>query len=247
MTVTKNRRSPGLAGARNSGLELASGAFVATLDDDDAWHPTKVEKQLQRFASDPDVLALGTGIRLILPEGKSAVWFGRGEDVSYKMLLRNRVKELHSSTLMMRRDAFAKAGRYDEDLPNGYAEDYDFVLRVARVGHVGVVLEPLADIRKDGQSYYRGRAANTAPALEHFLRKHPDIAADRRGHARLLGQMAFARSCMGDRSTARRLAVRSVLRWPLSPHAYVAIGHLSTGANPALFAKLARRLGRGMA
>lgn len=245
--VVSNTHSPGLAGARNSGLDRASGAFIATLDDDDAWHPTKIAKQVQRFDEDPDVIALGAGIRLILPEGKSALWFGRDEHVSYEMLLRNRVKELHSSTLIMRRDAFAKAGRYDEGLPNGYAEDYDFVLRLARVGRIGVVREPLADIRKDGQSYYRGRAANTAPALEHFLGKHPDIAADRRGHARMLGQMAFARSCIGDRRTAVRYAARSVSRWPLSPHAYIALGHLVTGADPAHFAQLARRFGRGMA
>ncbi|MDN5790587.1 MAG: glycosyltransferase [Micrococcales bacterium] len=247
ITVMSNTRSPGLAGARNSGLERATGEFIATLDDDDTWHPTKLERQVARFHSDPDILALGAGIRLILPEGRSALWPGRDERITYQMLLRNRVKELHSSTLIMRRDAFAKAGEYDEGLPNGYAEDYDFVLRVARVGRIGVVCEPLADIRKDGHSYYRGRAANTAPALAHFLAKHPEIAEDRRGHARMLGQMAFAHSCLGDRSTAATYAAKAVARWPLSPHPYVAFAHIVSGVEPTRFASLARRFGRGMA
>ncbi len=40
----------------------------------------------------------------------------------------------------MRRDVFAKAGLYDEEIPHGYAEDYDWILRVARVGRLGAVL-----------------------------------------------------------------------------------------------------------
>ena len=80
---------------------------------------------------------VGTGIRLMLPDGRIIPWPARAERISQRLLLRNRVKELHSSTLVMRRDVFAKAGLYDEDIPNGYAEDYDWILRVARVGRMG--------------------------------------------------------------------------------------------------------------
>jgi glycosyltransferase involved in cell wall biosynthesis len=247
VTVIENDGAPGLAGARNVGLQRVKGEFVASCDDDDTWHPTKVEKQVRRFRTDPDVIVLGTGIRLILPGGRTADWAGRADRITYRTLLRNRVKELHSSTLMMRRDAFAKAGQYDETLPHGYAEDYDFVLRAARVGRVGVVREPLADIRKDGQSYYRGRAENTTVALRAFLAKHTDIASDRRGHARMLGQLAFAESSIGHRTVATQLALRSVARWPFSPHPYVALLQITTRLEPARIARLARRFGRGMA
>lgn len=247
VAVMSNTRTPGLTGSRNTGLGVVKGEYIASLDDDDAWHPQKLRLQVDRFNSDPDVLALGSGIRLILPEGRTADWVGRHDYVARELLLRNRVKELHSSTLIMRRDAFAKAGLYDEGLPNGYAEDYDIVLRISLVGRIGIVREPLADIRKDGHSYYRGRAANTAPALAHFLEVHPEIAANRRGHARMLGQMGFARSSLGDRRVAARLALRGMARWPFSPHPYVAMVHVMTGADPAIFARLARRLGRGMA
>lgn len=247
VTVISNDGAPGLAGARNVGLQRVKGEFVASCDDDDTWHPTKVEKQVRRFRTDPDVIVLGTGIRLILPGGKSAEWPGRADRITYRTLLRNRVKELHSSTLMMRRDAFAKAGQYDEKLPHGYAEDYDFVLRAARVGRVGVVREPLADIRKDGQSYYRGRAENTTVALRAFMAKHTDIESDRRGHARMLGQLAFAESSLGHRAVATKLALKSLGRWPFSPHPYVALLQITTRLEPARIARLARRFGRGMA
>ncbi len=119
---------------------------------------------------------VGSGIRLMLPDGRIITWPARAERISQRLLLRNRVKELHSSTLAMRRDVFAKAGLYDEQTPNGYAEDYDFILRVARVGRIGAVLSPLADIRKDSGSWYPGNAAVTVAGLEYLLAKHPEIA-----------------------------------------------------------------------
>lgn len=247
VTVLSNPRTPGLAGARNTGLEVAKGDFIASIDDDDTWHPEKVEKQVRRFHQDPDVLVLGSGIRLLLAQGRVDEWPGRSDRVTHAMLLRNRVKELHSSTLMMRRDAFAKAGRYDEHLPNGYGEDWDIIIRMSQVGKVGVVREPLADIRKDGGSYYVGKAKRTVLALEAFLDKHPEIAQDRRGHARLLGQLAYQHAALGERRRGARLAARAALRWPLSPHPYVAALQSATGVDPARVQKLARRLGRGMA
>jgi glycosyltransferase involved in cell wall biosynthesis len=247
VTVTSNRYSPGLAGARDTGLDLAAGKFIATCDDDDIWHPGKLAAQISLLLDQPDLLVVGTGLRLRLPGGKFADWRGRSERISYRLLLRNRVKELHSSTLVMRSDAYAKAGRYDEDLPYGYAEDYDWVLRAARVGRIGTVPEPLADIRKEGQSWYRESARNAAAALEYLLVKHPDIATSRRGHARILGQIAFARSTLGERDAAVRNAVRAIGRWPLSPFPYIALAHTMTGIDPQHFRRAARFFGRGMA
>jgi glycosyltransferase involved in cell wall biosynthesis len=247
VTVMTNHRVPGLAGARNSGVDVATGAFVATLDDDDLWHETKLAKQVARFEEQPDLLAVASGIRLLLPGDRIVEWPARTERISYRLLLRNRVKELHSSTLVMRRDAYAKAGQYDEGLPRGYAEDYDWVLRLARVGRIGAVTEPLADIRKDVQSWYQGRAENTLVGLEYFWAKHQDeIKASRRGHARMLGQIAYAKSTLGDRRGAVASASRALSHWPVSPHAYLALGHAATGMSPDTVLKGARLFGRGM-
>lgn len=245
VAVTANTHKPGLAGARNTGVELCTGKFIATCDDDDVWHAGKLEAQIGRLLDEPDLLVVGSGIRLRLPGGKTAEWRGRADRIAPDLLLRNRVKELHSSTLVMHRDAFAKAGRYDEDLPNGYAEDYDWVLRVSRVGRIGVVREPLADIRKDVQSWYVGRAQNTLSGLESFLAKHPEVRRSARGHARMLGQIAFVRSTLGQRRLALRYAATSLVRWPLSPHAYFALIHITTGIDHRRLAGFARVFGRG--
>jgi glycosyltransferase involved in cell wall biosynthesis len=245
--VVGNTSSPGLAGARNTGIDIAKGGFVASCDDDDVWHPRKLQLQVRRLLDEPDLLAVGCGLRLRLPGGKVTDWPARSERISRGLILRNRVKELHSSTLVMRRDAFAKAGRYDEQIPHGYAEDYDLVLRLSRVGRIGAVTEPLADIRKDVQSWYQGRSQNTVDGLEYLLRKHPELSTSARGHARILGQIAFARSSMGQRRAAARLACRALAAWPLSSHAYLALGHAMTGVAPERVLKAARLFGRGIA
>jgi glycosyltransferase involved in cell wall biosynthesis len=247
VTVIGNTRTPGLPGARNSGLAVAAGGFIAGCDDDDLWHPDKLRLQVTRLLADPSLLAVGSGMRLLLPGGKVTVWPGRAELISYELLLRNRVKELHSSTLVMRREAFGAAGLYDEELPGGYGEDYDWVLRAARAGRVGTVPRPLADIPKDSGSWYSGRAALTATGLEHLLAKHPDIAGSRRGHARMLGQIALARSLLGQRRRALRYALKALARWPLSLHAWVALAHVATGLDHRHLRRAARLLRRGIA
>jgi GT2 family glycosyltransferase len=160
--------------------------------------------------------------------------------------LENRVKELHSSTLVMRRAAFDRVGLYDEDLPHGYGEDYDWLLRATTVGRVGAVPQVLADIRKDVPSWFRGRSANTAAALEYLLDKHPDFRHRRRGHARILGQIAYARAAGGERARGARIAGLALSRYPGAPHAWLALAVAGPGVEPQRLLAAARRLGRGL-
>lgn len=241
-----NDGTPGLAGARNTGIRLTDGPVMASCDDDDLWHSAKLRRQVDRLRSDPRLVAVGTGIRLLMGNDRIVEWLGKSEEISYERLLRNRVKELHSSTLVMHRWAFDKAGTYDESLPHGYGEDYDWLLRAARIGKLGVVNEPLADIRKDVPSWFRGRALNTAEALEYMLAKHPDIRSSRRGHSRMLGQIAYARGTAGEKRAALQVAGEALKRNPVAPHAWLAVAG-TAGVSPQKLLTFARTFGRGVA
>ena len=244
--VTRNEGRPGLAAARNWGLRGVETEFVASCDDDDAWLPQKVRLQMERLQQHPAMLVVGAGIRLLMPGDRVVEWLGRSDEVQQGDLLRSRRKELHSSTLLMRRTAFDLAGRYDEDLPQSYAEDYEWLLRVIRFGTIGVVREPLANINKDGQSWFREKAEVIAAALKYLLATHPELAGSRRGHARILGQIAFALATSGARRASLDYVFRSLRRWPAAPQAHLALFQLVTGADPRLLLKSARAVGRGI-
>src|SRR5258708_6439765 len=45
------QKNGGVASARNAGMRASKGTFIAPVDADDLWHPTKLEKQLRVFAA----------------------------------------------------------------------------------------------------------------------------------------------------------------------------------------------------
>ena len=45
----RSSKNQGVSVARNTGIENASGEYIAFLDSDDLWHPTKIEKQVKVY------------------------------------------------------------------------------------------------------------------------------------------------------------------------------------------------------
>ncbi|HET6560907.1 MAG TPA: glycosyltransferase family A protein [Marmoricola sp.] len=246
VSVMVSDRTPGLAGARNAGRAQAKGDLIAACDDDDAWHVDKLRLQVDWLQANPDVGVVGAGIRLMMPGGEIVSWPGRTAKVTRNDLLHNRFKELHSSTLLCRREVFDRVGGFDEGLPFGYGEDYDWLLRAAEEGDLGVVSQPLADINKIGQSWFRERQAIVAEGLEYLYAKHPDFARSRRGSARVCGQIAFAHASAGNRRSALRWARRSLGRWPANPHALLALANVTVGLDPEVVLRAARARGKGI-
>ena len=241
-----NTGNTGLAAARNAGLELAATDIIASCDDDDTWLPDKLRLQVERLQLHPEMLVVGGGINLQMPQDRIVVWLGPSDLVTQADLFRSRRKELHSSTLVMRRSAFELAGTYDETLPQSYAEDYEWLLRVSRFGSIGVVRLPLANIKKDGQSWFRERAEVVAEALEYLLRTHPELHSSRRGHARILGQIAVAKANLGERRESLTWIARSLARWPLAPQAALAVLQVVFRIDPRFMLRTARAVGRGL-
>jgi glycosyltransferase involved in cell wall biosynthesis len=127
--VISNTRSVGLAGARNSGIEAATGEYVAFCDDDDLWLPEKLERQVAALAAAPGAGLSTCGIQ-VQYGGET---FSRSLDaelVTFDDLLRDRHTELHPSTFVMRREALLEViGLVEEEVPGGFGEDYEFLPR----------------------------------------------------------------------------------------------------------------------
>jgi glycosyltransferase involved in cell wall biosynthesis len=197
-----NSRTRGLPGGRNSGVEAASGDLLAFCDDDDAWRPAKLTRQVALLA-EANVGAVSCGLHLKGPGIDRERVLDR-DRVTLDDFLADRVMEVHSSTLLVRAATVAATGPVDEDIPGGYSEDYEWLLRLARHTDVAIVREPLVTVDWHGGSFYFGRWATIVDAQRYLLRKHPELARSRTGEARIRGQIAFALASGGRRFEAIR-------------------------------------------
>lgn len=241
-----NERTRGLAGARNSGILAARHDFVAFLDDDDTWHPGKLTAQMPRFDEHPETLLVGTAMQV--DDGHSRHdRLVPGDVVRHADLVRDRLAGLHSSSFVFRREALVeRIGLIDEDLPGAYGEDYDVLLTTAALAPIQVVNTPLVTVRWQGQSFFFGRWAEYASALEYLLAKHTEIHDEPRALARIRSQIAFALAASGQRRAARRL-LRQVLRHdPRNLRAWLALAISLRLASADRIGRVANRFGKGI-
>ena len=133
----------GQSRAKNLGVGLTAGEFVAFLDADDAWLPTKLERQLEVFRATPAVGVCFSARRIIDEAGNELPGNGgptpdqRG-DVLRAVFRKNFVC---FSSVVIRRAVFDHVGGFDPDLD--LSIDYDLWLRVAAHHPFDFAPEPL--------------------------------------------------------------------------------------------------------
>jgi glycosyltransferase involved in cell wall biosynthesis len=131
----------GQSRAKNLGARLTKGEFIAYLDADDAWQPTKLAKQLEVLRSSPKVGVCFTQRLLMDESGATRVASdppAPSGNVLPEIFLRNFVC---FSSVMVRRTVFDHVGSFDPawDL----SIDFDLWLRVAQHYEFHQVQEPL--------------------------------------------------------------------------------------------------------
>jgi glycosyltransferase involved in cell wall biosynthesis len=140
----RHATNQGLSGARNTAIALASGKYLAFLDDDDSWKPKRIECQVAKFRTVSDTTRENLGVIYCAVESRK-----NGQVVSVippknRGMLRDAIKRdgpstLQSSCLFSKR-ALVDVGGYDESLVSSI--DHDIWLKMA-VG--GYSAEPIAE------------------------------------------------------------------------------------------------------
>lgn len=233
----------GVAAARNRGIDLARGAYIATLDADDLWDEAKIARQVERFlTAGPETALVYTWCYWLAPEGGTLGYAppllheGR---VFPQMCLGNLV--ISASNALIRREAVLAAGGFDESLrlAGGQGcEDWKLYLQVAEQHEIAAVPEYLVGYRihpgamsDDFAQMMRSRRI----VESQFLPRHPALAAQ------------FAR---GRAVLARSLAIRAFRRRKFVMAAQLLAGYPSPSPRLAwesagwLFLGLGRRLRR---
>ncbi len=246
LRTIRNRRTPGLAGARNAGVLASSGELVAFCDDDDEWLPGKLTAQVEALRDHPESAVVACGIfvhygdrviRRTPPPGP----------VPLERFLRSRTMEINPCTILVRRQALlGPIGLVDEDLPGSYYEDYEWLLRAARVAPVLVVPEAMVRIHWHATSFFSERWQTIISAIGYLIDRHPELRGDQAGMARLEGQLAFAHAALGERGAARRCAASALRRNWREPRGYVALAVSGRLLRAETVLRLAHSVGKGV-
>ena len=130
----------GVSAARNRGVAVSDGEWLAFLDSDDKWLPCKLERQLDLATRKrvslvhSDEIWIRNG-RRVNPGKKHCKTGGDIFERCLKLCL------ISPSTVVMRRELFEEMGGFDEDFP--VCEDYDLWLKITSLYRVGFVPEAL--------------------------------------------------------------------------------------------------------
>jgi glycosyltransferase involved in cell wall biosynthesis len=159
-TVTDDRvrlisqANQGLPGARNTGITEAKGEYIAFLDADDLWAPTKLEQQVQCLDAQPEVGLVYAWTLLIDRHGNSTGTVTAAQvegNVWEKLLLGDVVGSGSAATV--RRSCFDRVGLFDPELTS--IEDCDMWVRIAAEYPFAVIKEVLVYYRQHPTSMSR--------------------------------------------------------------------------------------------
>lgn len=159
----------GISAARNTGICAAQGKYIAFLDADDTWVPSKLEKQVASLERHPSV---GLVCSDVLFRDDSGVRPGRafaGAQPRAGMVLPDIFTGsfLGTLTVVARRECFDDVGMFDETITA--SEDHDMWLRISRKWAVDFVDEPLAEYR-----YSSDQASADRPRTLYGMAGRPD-------------------------------------------------------------------------
>lgn len=130
--------------ARNTGVDSSNGKYIAFLDDDDEWLPTKLEKQYKVICNQPNVALVYCKAQVINENSGDTKpiinWMYRGNQ--HQRLLKQNIIGSNSFVLVDK-EKFYLVGKYDETLPSN--QDYDLFIRLTKDYEIDFIDEVLVN------------------------------------------------------------------------------------------------------
>ena len=224
-----NFRNNGVIGAsRNEGIALATGKYVAFLDSDDTWFPTKLEKCVEILESGSDLVCHAE--YWVDESGKSRlVAYGPSEAATHHNLI-YKGNRISTSATVVRAALLKEVHGFDVSPELISTEDYDLWIRLAaKSDKFAFISEPLGEYHRHDNNVSanieKHLAAELALLAKHFSAntRFENMVARRRRKA--LAYYGAGRSLHRTRNhfLALQKYSRSLVIWPLSLRLYAAV------------------------
>jgi len=211
----RHRENKGPSAARNIGIRVAKGDYIAFQDSDDEWMPEKLEKQIRAFeTASPAVGIVYTGRYRIINNKKEYLPLAgvtpKDGDVFSSLL---KVCFVCTPVALVKRDCFERAGMFDERFPP--FEDWELFLRMSRYYQFKYINEPLVIKYRQPDSISENQSARIK-ALKQMLETYfEDIKQDKTLLARYYFRLGTLLCSYGKLSKGRGYFIKSVKTHPL--------------------------------
>lgn len=229
-----DQQNRGLAAARNAGAAIARGEWLAFLDADDLWVPSKLEVQLEEAGDCALVYSdrLNIGHRGSFPELQSTIEEMFDGDVFERLLTYGNV--LTASSVIVRTDVYRSLGGFEESLPA--AEDWDLWIRVAERHRIKLCRLPLVHYRMHAESLsgnpmkmWSSRLSVLSRALHLQRARRLPVSTRRRIRAAMWATNGWDAGRRDLRLRAFQAYMTSAFWWPFSATPYKGAARVALG------------------
>lgn len=173
-----SRPNTGIVAAANEGIGMAGGRYLARMDSDDVCVPHRFETQVRHLDAHPDCVIVGSRVTVVDPYGSPVFDSGQKlahDEIDAELLSSGGGWAIVQPSAMMRTDAVRKVGGYRGR--HNVSEDQDLFLRLAEVGRVANLPEPLLRYRRHYESVMHTQWRQRQEVKEQIVRE----AYQRRG------------------------------------------------------------------